>query len=142
MTAMYSRNLAAQYKQTGVTSAVLDADPHKLVSLLFAGARERLRIAVACTQVGNLARKGEAISQVSLIIGNLDGSLDHQAGGEIAASLGALYEYAQRRLVEANLNNDDAILLEIDGLLGEIESAWNAIAPQAPAAPRLAGAVG
>jgi flagellar protein FliS len=139
---MYSRNLAAQYKQTGVTSAVLDADPHKLVSLLFAGARERLRIAVACTRVGNLARKGEAISQVSLIIGSLDGALDHQAGGEIAASLGALYEYAQSRLVEANLNNDVAMLEEIDGLLGEVESAWNAIAPQAQAAPPAVGVIG
>jgi flagellar protein FliS len=139
---MYSRNLAAQYKQTGVTSAVLDADPHKLISLLFAGARERLRIAVACTEVGNLARKGEAISQASLIIGSLDGALDHEAGGEIAASLGALYEYAQLRLVEANLRNDVAILQEIDGLLGEIESAWNAIAPQGTPEARLAGAAG
>ncbi|MFC0677083.1 flagellar export chaperone FliS [Lysobacter korlensis] len=138
---MYSRNLASQYKQTGVTSAVLDADPHKLISLLFAGVRERLKLAAACMQSGNIARKGEAISQASLIIGNLDGTLDHQAGGEIAANLGALYEYAQRRLVEANVGNDVSILVEIDGLFGDIESAWNAISPQA-AAPQKLEAVG
>lgn len=134
---MYTRSLAAQYKQTGVSSAVLDADPHKLISLLFAGVRERLRTAAACMQVGNLAKKGEAISQASLIIGNLDGTLDHENGGEIAGNLAALYDYAQRRLVEANFNNDLAILTELDGLFGDIESAWNAIAPQPAAAPKL-----
>ena len=126
---MYSRNLAAQYKQTSVTSAVLDADPHRLVSLMFAGARERLKLAAACIGAGNIARKGEAINETSLIIGSLDGSLDHSAGGEIAAGLASLYEYMQFRLVEANLNNDTAVLAEIDGLLADIEGAWNAIAP-------------
>lgn len=134
---MYSRNLAAHYKQTSVASAVLDADPHKLISLLFAGVRERLKLAAACMQTGNLAKKGEAISQISLIIGSLDGALDHENGGEIAGNLGSLYEYAQHRLVEANLHNDVAALVEIDGLFGDIESAWNAIAPQAPPPPRL-----
>lgn len=134
---MYTRNLAAQYKQTGVTSAVLDADPHKLISLLFAGVRERLRIAAACMQVGNVAKKGEAISQASLIIGNLDGALDHGNGGEIAANLSSLYEYAQHRLIGANLNNEVATLVELDGLFGDIESAWNAIAQQAAPAPKL-----
>ncbi|WP_189457944.1 flagellar export chaperone FliS [Cognatilysobacter bugurensis] len=134
---MYSRNLASQYKQTGVTSAVLDADPHKLISLLFAGVRERLKLAAACMHNGNVSRKGEAIGQVSLIIGNLDGTLDHQAGGEIAANLGALYEYAQQRLVEANLRNDPMILLEIDGLFADIEAAWNSINPQAAAPQKL-----
>jgi flagellar protein FliS len=137
---MYARTLAAQYKQTGVTSAVLDADPHKLISLLFAGLRERLRIAAACMQVGNVAKKGEAISQASLIIGNLDGALDHEGGGEIAGNLASLYEYAQHRLMEANFNNDLAILTELDGLFGDIESAWNAIAPQTPPPVRLEAA--
>lgn len=128
---MYSRNLASQYKQTSVTSAVLDADPHRLIALMFAGARERLKLAAACIGAGNIARKGEAISEVSLIIGSLDGSLDHEAGGEIADGLASLYDYMQRRLVEANFGNDAGILLEIDGLLGDIEGAWNAIAPGA-----------
>ncbi len=130
---MYSRNLASQYKQTGVTSAVLDADPHRLISLMFAGARQRLKLAAACIGAGNIARKGEAISEISLIIGSLDGSLDHEAGGELANGLAALYDYMQRRLVEANFNNDASILLEIDGLFADIEGAWNAIAPSAQA---------
>jgi flagellin-specific chaperone FliS len=33
-----------------------------------------------------------------------------------------------RRLLEANLENDDVRLAEVAGLLGQIQSAWDAIA--------------
>lgn len=137
---MYSaRNLANQYRQTGVTSQVLDADPHRLISLMLAGARERARLAVACLERGDLPRKAQAISDASAIIGGLNGALNLEAGGEIASGLNALYDYAQRRLLEANVGNDPAPLREVDGLLGDIEGAWNAIAPGG-AAPVPVGA--
>jgi flagellar protein FliS len=134
---------ANQYRQTAVSSAVLDADPHRLVALMFAGLRERLQLAAACIDAGNIARKGQAITEASTIVGHLDGSLNMDAGGEIAQNLSALYEYVQRRLVDANLRNDTAALRECDGLIGDIQSAWNAIAPAAQPEPaRLAaGAV-
>lgn len=125
---------AKQYQQTSVSSAVLDADPHRLIALLFEGARVRIKRALACMERGDMARKGECISEVSLIIGSLDGALDHNAGGELAGNLSSLYEYMQRRLVEANLKNDAAIMQEVDSLLGDVESAWNAIAPPQPRA--------
>lgn len=131
---MYSaRNLANQYRQTGLTSAVLDADPHRLIALMLAGARERARLAIACLERGDLPRKGQAISDASTIIGGLNGALDLDAGGEIASGLQSLYDYAQRRLLEANVNNDARPLLEVDELLGDIEGAWHAIAPAARA---------
>ncbi|GAB2523923.1 flagellar export chaperone FliS [Lysobacter humi (ex Lee et al. 2017)] len=132
---MNVRAYANQYRQTAVSSAVLDADPHRLISLMFAGLRERLRRAAACIEAGNQPRKGEAISEASLIVGHLDGCLNHDAGGDIAGNLAALYDYLQRRLLEANVRNDASILLECDGLVADIESAWNAISPApAPAA--------
>lgn len=126
-----SHAYASQYRQTSVSSAVLEADPHHLVALMFAGARHRLRLAMACIENGNVARKGEAIHEVSTIIGHLDGSLNHEAGGEIAGNLSSLYHYMQRRLIDANLHNDIAALQECDGLVADIEGAWNAISPAA-----------
>ncbi|MGV8940438.1 MAG: flagellar export chaperone FliS [Lysobacter sp.] len=130
-----ARSYANQYRQTSVNSAVLDASPHQLVALMLAGARERARLAIACLERGDLPRKSQAISDASAIIGGLNGALDMKAGGEIADGLQALYDYAQRRLLEANIGNDRAPLEEIDSLLGDIESAWCAIAPGQPAAP-------
>ena len=124
---MSLQSYAAQYRNTGLSSAVMEADPHRLVALLLAGACERLRLADACMERGDLARKGKAIGEVCAIVGHLNGSLDHEAGGEIAGNLSALYDYVLQRLTEANLHNDRAALDESLQLLGEIDSAWNAI---------------
>ncbi|WP_225763824.1 flagellar export chaperone FliS [Stenotrophomonas sp. Marseille-Q4652] len=128
-----SRQYAEQYRKVGVNTAVSDADPHKLVALLLTGACERIRLAEACMERGDHARKGKAIGEACAIVGHLNGSLDHEAGGEIAGNLSALYDYVLQRLTMGNLHNDQAALLESLSLLGEIESAWNAI-PQQPQA--------
>lgn len=130
---MNARASAQHYRQTAVSSAVLDASPHRLVSLMLAGVRERLGLAAACMENGDAARKGQAISEACMIIGQLDGSLDHSAGGEIADGLAALYDYSQRRLTEANANNDIAVVREVDGLMADIEGAWRQIDPDRPA---------
>lgn len=121
---------AQQYRQTAVTSAVLDASPHRLISLMLAGTRERIRLAVACLERGDITRKLQAIDEACTIIDSLHGCLDMNAGGEIAQNLSALYEYTQRRLIEGNASNNPEPMREVDALLGEIESAWNAIDPQ------------
>ncbi|HBK46810.1 MAG TPA: flagellar export chaperone FliS [Xanthomonadaceae bacterium] len=122
-----SRQYAEQYRKVGVASSVTEADPHKLVALLFAGACQRIRLAQACLAQGDQARKGKAIGEACAIVGHLNGSLDHEAGGEIASNLSSLYEYVMQRLTEANLHNDESALAESLQLLGEIDSAWNAI---------------
>lgn len=131
-----NRQFAEEYRKVGVTTSVVDADPHKLVALLLAGACERIRIAESAMLRNDPARKGKAIGEACAIVGHLDGSLDHEAGGDIAANLSALYEYVITRLTEANLNNDPAALQECLRLLGEIDAAWNAI----PAEQRARGA--
>jgi len=122
-----SRQYAEQYRKVGVSTSVTDADPHKLVALLFAGACQRIRLAQACMAQGDHARKGKAIGEACAIVGHLNGSLDHEAGGEIAGNLSSLYDYVMQRLTEANLHNDENGLVESLALLGEIDSAWNAI---------------
>jgi flagellar protein FliS len=116
-----------EYRSTGLEGSVVDASPHRLISLLLSGARERVRLAQAAMSEGQIAAKGEAISRACAIVDSLRGSLDMAAGGEVAANLDALYDFISARLVEANLQNDPAALTEVDGLLGEVESAWQAI---------------
>jgi len=60
-----------------------------------------------------------------LIMKLFDGLLlDHVAGNEIASNLDNLYEYCERRTLEANGNNDTAAIDEVVGLLKDIHNAW------------------
>lgn len=121
---------AAAYRQIGIETSVEQSDPHALILLLFEGAEAALHLAKGKMIEKDIPAKGKAISQaIQIVTEGLYGSLDVKAGGEIAEQLAALYEYIAARLLWANLKNDVAALDECLHLLGEIHSAWVAIAP-------------
>lgn len=117
----------SHYNQVNNYSGVTDADPHRLVQMLLEGVLGKLAVVKGLMTRGEVAQKGEVIGQAMAIVGGLRSSLDMQAGGELAANLDGLYEYMERRLLSANLNNDVDIIIEVAGLLQEIKSGWDAI---------------
>lgn len=118
------------YKKVGVESKVIGADPHQLISMLYRGALERIANAKEEIIRKDIAAKGQSISKAIAIIGEgLHASLDKKVGGELAQNLSALYDYMVRRLVDANLKNDIAILDEVINLLDGLADAWDSIRP-------------
>jgi flagellar protein FliS len=117
------------YALVGVETGVMAANPHKLVLMLFDGALLAIAMARQAMATNKIAEKGEEISRAINIISNgLKVSLDTQAGGDLAARLGALYDYMCSRLLQANLRNEAAALNEVDALLRELKTAWEEIA--------------
>jgi len=121
---------AQMYQQVGVSSAAY-ADPHQLVQMLMEGALDRLARAKGAIERGAGVEKGELLGKAISIIGGLQGSLNADAGGEIAANLDALYDYMQQRLLQANLKNDSAAIDEVVSLLRELKEAWDAMPAEA-----------
>ncbi|MDP2025190.1 flagellar export chaperone FliS [Sulfuriferula sp.] len=131
-----ARNNANTYATVGMETGVVAANPHKLIVMLFDGAKAAVTNAMQQMNNGETAAKGRAISQaIAIIDSGLRASLDKTAGGEIAVSLDALYEYMSNRLLMANLNNDPATLEEVSNLLSQLRDAWEAIGSPASAAP-------
>lgn len=125
---------ANAYASVGLETGVAAASPHKLIVMLFDGALMSLTIALAEMRAKNIAAKGRAISKaIRIIEEGLRASLDKTAGGDIAGSLDALYEFIANRLVQANLENKPEYLEEAQRLLGELRGAWLAIDPEAAA---------
>ena len=115
-----------QYQNTAVIDAAsADIPPQQLIAMLLGGALERLNAARGCILGGDTLRKAPLIASASAIIEHLRLCLDHQAGGEIAQNLDALYDYMGRRLLRANLDNDADGIEEVLGLLRTIKSAWD-----------------
>lgn len=108
-------------------SRIESAEPVHLVRLLYQGALEAVRDARRCLASGDIAGRSRAVSKAFEILVELNGSLDHARGGEIAARLGQLYDYIERRLLEANARQVDEPLTEVLGLLTTLCEAWQGI---------------
>lgn len=136
---MSNRGHIAEYRQNRTAGAQASDDPHRTITLLLQGAIERIRLAERAMAEGNVAEKLEAIDRALDIVDVLRASLDHEAGGQIAGGLEALYTYISELLVQGNAGNQPAPLAESIKLLGEIVSAWAAISPQPTPAPAPGG---
>ncbi len=120
---------AASYRQMAVETSLTDADPHRLIAMLYDGAIESIGNARRALDKRDIAARGAAITKAIRIIDEgLKASLDMRAG-EIATNLDALYGYMTRRLLRANMDADDTALLEVAGLIDQLRSAWTQIAP-------------
>lgn len=127
---MNTSTAISSYKKVGIETAVMAADPHKLICMLYQGALLAISNAKNGIARKDIAAKGKAISQaIAIIDDGLNASLDKKVGGELALNLSALYEYMSSRLLTANIKNDVAALDEVAGLLTELKSAWDTIRP-------------
>ncbi|TAN70612.1 MAG: flagellar export chaperone FliS [Methylobacter sp.] len=116
-----------QYQQVSVNSSVMGASPHRLVQMLMEGALERIALAKESMKRNEIAMKGQNIGRAINIVGGLQGSLNKEAGGEIAENLNNLYDYMINRLLVANSQNDESILDEVSSLMIEIKMGWDAM---------------
>jgi flagellar protein FliS len=115
-----------KYQQTNKSSAQ-QASPYQLVAMLFRKLLDNIATAKGAIQQKDTAKKGELISNSISIIAVLEGSLDFKKGGDISNNLAELYNFCSRKLVEANTNNDIALLDEIIKILLPIKSGWDSI---------------
>jgi flagellar protein FliS len=127
MTNAYMRQASAMYQQTRAGGRVEGADPHQLIAMLLDGAIERVTQARGHIRHGDVPAKGAALSKAVAIVGELRASLDHEAGGVLAQRLDSLYDYVNRRLLFAQLNDDDQALAECIDLLGPVRDGWGGI---------------
>jgi len=122
---------ASAYARVGVETGVMGANPHRLIAMLYQGARQAIAQARLHLQQNNVGPRCEAVSKAIAIIGSgLRASLNKEVGGEVAERLDALYDYMMRRLLEANVQQSEAMLVEVDRLLATLEEAWVGIVPE------------
>jgi flagellar protein FliS len=127
----YARNSKlAAYQSVSVHGTVAGADPHRLVLMLMDGVLERLAVARACIERGDIAKKAQLLHSCTTLIGELRGSLNLEQGGAVARNLSELYDYMVRQLLRANVDSNIEFIKEVTSLLGEVRSAWFAIGPE------------
>lgn len=117
------------YHDTASAAIAEEASPHRLISMLYDGVLERLATARAAIAGRDVTTKLRSINAAMQIVEHLRVVLDHEAGGLLAERLDSLYEYALRRMTQANATNDADMLAEVSRLVMTVKSGWDQIAP-------------
>jgi flagellar protein FliS len=110
-------------------NAILTASPGQLVLMMFDGAIRAMALAHAAFDRPKADfRRIEIINRELLkaqaIFTELRGTLNHEVGGDYAKTMDPLYQYFNRRLVEANMRKELEPLAEVEQLFGVLREAW------------------
>ncbi len=109
------------YKQNSVTTA----SPGELTLMLYNGCLKFLTKAKLAIEANDVQEKNTNIQKAQAIINELMVTLKQDQ--PITQELLPLYDYMNRRLIEANIKNDTDIIDEVIGLTTEFRDTWKQV---------------
>lgn len=121
----------SRYRDVDVATKIEGASPHRLVAILFEELDRTLQTIAAGLTAGTGAFRGgmpERRARAVSILSSLEGTLDHEAGGELAARLAAIYREGRRLIADGLRENDPDRIVQARTLIGAIAEAWETIA--------------
>lgn len=96
----------------------------RLVICLYQQAIEDLRRALIALEKSDIEARTREINHAIMVIGQLQGSLDRERGGEVAGNLERFYTTVRSGLVEAQLKQSARILEQQISQLVLVYEAW------------------
>lgn len=114
-------NAYAQYNN----SKVLTASPAELTLMLYEGAIKFCNIAIVAIENKNVEKAHTNIMKAQRIIEYLQQTLDMKY--EVAKDFDNIYNYLERRLIEANMQKDKEILEEVNTHLRSVRDNWKEV---------------
>lgn len=117
---------AVEAKRTYAEQAATTVSPARLVMMVYESAIAAVEIADSqlASERPDLGVVSHELGRAQQLLAELEVSLDHAAGGPLAASLQSLYSYCRRLLLAANLAKDAGALPEVRGILIDLSDAW------------------
>ena len=112
-------NNAYQKYQSNVVNT---ATPQELTLMLYNGLVKFLKLSIQSMDEKSIEKTNNYIIRSQDIITEFICTLDMQY--EVSKSLMALYDYMNRRLIEANLKKEKAIVEEVLGFAEELRDTW------------------
>lgn len=114
------KSAAQKYKQTSVQSA----SPEKLLLMLYEGAIRFVKQAMIAIDGKDIAGRGMNIGRAFDIINELNNTLNHEVGGEVAANLEQLYMFISEQLTKSNATGQKKPLEDALRILETLHSGW------------------
>lgn len=108
------------YRRTQIETA----PPEQLILMLYDGAIRFARNGRRALESGDRQKAHHNLTRAQDVMSELIGSLDMEAGGELAANLYQLYRYIYQRLVQANVRKSVEPIDEAIRLVSELREGW------------------
>ena len=115
-----SNNAYQKYKNTAVQSASRE----KILLMLYEGEFKFTKLSIKAAEEKKIADRGVNIGRAFDIIMELNNTLDHKVGGEIANQLEQLYMFMMEQYTKSNISGDPAPLRENLKLLNTLYDGW------------------
>ena len=113
-------NAYQKYKNTQIETA----NQEKLLIMMYNGAIKFSKQAKEAINKNDYEAVNNSLVRTQAILLELQATLDHQKGGEIAENLDALYDYMKRRLTDANVDKEKEPIDEVIDMLNELKETW------------------
>ncbi|MCM3618780.1 flagellar export chaperone FliS [Sutcliffiella horikoshii] len=118
---MAMKNPYQAYQQNSVNTAT----PGELTLMLYNGSLKFMKLAKKAMEDKNIEMKNINLLKAQKIIQELMVTLD--TSQDVGKSMMTMYDYMNRRLIDANLKNDTAVVEEVEGLMMEFRDAWKQV---------------
>lgn len=115
---MALNNPYAKYREQAINTAT----PEELTLMLYDGCIKFINISKVAIEEKNISLANTNIQKAQNIISELMVTLNMDI--EVSKNLMALYDYYNRRLVEANIKKDIDILEEVKVFITELRDTW------------------
>lgn len=109
-----------KYKNTGIQSA----SKEKLLLMMYEGAIKYTKLSIKAIEEKKVADRCMNIGRAFDIVLELNNTLDHKVGGEIAARLEQLYMFITEQYTKANLTGDPEPLKVSLKILENLYEGW------------------
>lgn len=111
-------------QQNYLRTKVLTATPEQLQMMLYDGALRFAEQARAALQQKNFEQSYNLISRVQKILTEMSCTLKHDVAPDLCGKLSALYNFAYRKLIEANIDHNVEAIDEAIEILRYQRETW------------------
>ncbi len=118
---MAIKNPYQAYQQNSVNTAT----PGELTLMLYNGAIKFMKLAKKGMEEKDIELKNTNLIKAQKIVKELMVTLD--TSHDVGKSMMTMYDYMNRRLIDANLKNDPAIVDEVEAHMMEFRDAWKQV---------------
>lgn len=118
---MNLQNAKSVYREIEIQGAT----PLQLVVALYDVVLQDIRRAMEAQKQNDVEARTTHVKHCLMAIGQLQGRLDFERGGEVAKNLDQFYSTVRGKLLEASIKSSVEIFSAIAGIVIPVRSAWN-----------------